>query len=84
MVIPEFILRKLFVKGSLKKGDVGFSFCINNTFAPATLLSVGLDVDGTAIGKDKLAMGRKTVNSGLRIQLRRIIPCLFQSALFIP
>ena len=57
MVIPEFILRKLFVKGSLKKEDVGFSFCINNTFAPATLLSVGLDVDGTAIGKDKLYMG---------------------------
>lgn len=57
MVVPEFILRKLFVKGSLKKDGEGFSFCINNTFAPATLLSVGLDVDGTAIDKNKLAMG---------------------------
>jgi alpha-L-arabinofuranosidase len=57
MVIPEFILRKLFVKGSLKKEGVGFSFSISNTFAPATLLSVGLDVDGNAIDTSKLAMG---------------------------
>jgi alpha-L-arabinofuranosidase len=57
MVFPEFILRKLFVKGSLKKDGAGFSFSINNTFAPATLLSVGLDVDGAGIDKAMLFMG---------------------------
>ena len=57
MIIPEFVLRKLFVKGSLKKDGEGFSFCINNTFAPATLLSVGLDVDGKPVGIEHLSMG---------------------------
>jgi alpha-N-arabinofuranosidase len=37
MAIPEFVLRKLVVPGSLKKKDNGFSFIINNTFAPATI-----------------------------------------------
>ncbi len=57
MVVPEFILRKLFVKGSLKKEGAGFSFAINNTFAPATLSSVGLDVDGSGVDKNILFMG---------------------------
>ena len=37
MAIPEFVLRKLVVPGSLKKSGGGFSFVINNTFAPATI-----------------------------------------------
>ena len=37
MAIPEFVLRKLVVPGSLKKQGSGFCFIINNTFAPATI-----------------------------------------------
>ena len=34
--IPEFVLRKLFVPGSLKPVEGGFTFALNNTFAPVT------------------------------------------------
>ena len=37
MAIPEFVLCKLVVPGSLKKQGTGFSFILNNTFAPATI-----------------------------------------------
>jgi alpha-N-arabinofuranosidase len=37
MAIPEFVLRKLVVPGSIKKSGNGFSFIILNTFAPATI-----------------------------------------------
>ncbi len=37
MAIPEFVLRKLVVPGSLKKTGSGFSFILLNTFAPATI-----------------------------------------------
>jgi alpha-N-arabinofuranosidase len=65
VVIPEFILRKLFVKGSLKTQGESFSFAINNTFAPATLTSVGLDVDGLSVDKANLKMGPE--NGELRL-----------------
>jgi hypothetical protein len=34
MAIPEFILRKLYVQGSFQTSAGGFSFALNNTFAP--------------------------------------------------
>ncbi len=37
MSIPEFILRKLVLPGSLKRTPSGFSFVLHNTFAPATI-----------------------------------------------
>ena len=46
MKIPEFVLKKLYVSGSFKTTTSGFSFDIHNTFAPATVTGVGLDVDG--------------------------------------
>jgi alpha-L-arabinofuranosidase len=57
MMVPEFVLRKLFVKGSLKRNGEGFSFSINNSFAPATLLSFDLEVDGTLVVNNGLFMG---------------------------
>ena len=36
MPIPEFILRKLFVRDSLKTHADGFSFALLNTFAPGS------------------------------------------------
>jgi len=42
MAIPEFVLRKLVLPGSLKKSGTGFSFIIKNTFAPATITKFDL------------------------------------------
>ena len=43
--IPEFLLRKLYVPDSLKLFEGGFTFELNNTFAPVTLTGLGLNVD---------------------------------------
>ena len=44
--VPEFLLRKLVVPGSLKPAGQGFLFEINNTFVPVNLLSFSLRADG--------------------------------------
>jgi alpha-N-arabinofuranosidase len=49
MVIPEFILRKLYVQDSLQAGADGLSFALNNTFAPATVTGFRLEVDGQPV-----------------------------------
>ncbi|KAF0110766.1 MAG: alpha-N-arabinofuranosidase [Chloroflexi bacterium] len=49
MAIPEFVLRKLVVQGSLKKKGSGFSFILNNTFAPATIQRIELFVGDSKI-----------------------------------
>ena len=47
--IPPFVLKKLYVKGSLHAEDDGFVLDLKNTIAPATITAVtGLDVDGQA------------------------------------
>lgn len=47
--IPDFILRKLVVKDSLKVEADGFSFELLNTFAPASVTRFSLRVNGRAI-----------------------------------
>ncbi len=48
--IPPFVLKKLYVKGSLHAEDGGFALDIKNTIAPATIAAfTGLDVDGQAM-----------------------------------
>jgi alpha-N-arabinofuranosidase len=49
VAIPEFVLRKLFVQGSLQAHADGFSFALRNTFAPGTITGLGLEVDGKAV-----------------------------------
>lgn len=44
--IPEFVLRKLFVPGSLQMAPGGFTFQMNNTFAPVTILALSVGSDG--------------------------------------
>ena len=44
--IPEFILRKLYVKDSLKIEPDGFSFALMNSYAPAKVTAFELRVDG--------------------------------------
>ncbi|UCE10033.1 MAG: hydroxymethylglutaryl-CoA reductase [Candidatus Thorarchaeota archaeon] len=40
MQIPAFLLRKLYVKGSLENVDGGFQFRIKNSLAPATSIAM--------------------------------------------
>lgn len=48
--IPPFILKKLYVKGSLRAEGDGFALDLVNSIAPATILAcTGLDVDGQSI-----------------------------------
>ena len=56
MAIPEFILHKLFVQGSLQIPAKGFAFALNNTFAPATLTGMGLEVAGQPVPSDCLTL----------------------------
>ena len=48
-VIPEFILRRLFVKDSLKTNPDGFSFDIINRFAPGSITALELNVNGQPV-----------------------------------
>ena len=52
--VPEFLLRKLFVQDSLKMDENGFSFALNNTFAPATVTSFTLTVNGKVVPPEDL------------------------------
>ena len=45
--VPAFLLKKLYVKGSLKNTATGFELAIQNTLAPGTIAGlVPLNVDG--------------------------------------
>ena len=54
--VPEFILRKIYVPSSLENQANCFSFSLNNTFAPGTLIGFGLDVDRSPIPPDYLTL----------------------------
>jgi len=45
--VPVFLLKKLYVKGSLKNTATGFELSIQNTLAPGTIMGLApLKVDG--------------------------------------
>ena len=47
--VPAFMLKKLYLKGSLKNTERGFQFQIRNTLAPGTITAVEpVVVDGVA------------------------------------
>ncbi len=54
--IPEFILRNMFVKGSLSLMEDGFSFDLKDTYAPATVQDFHLEVEGEAIPPQDLTL----------------------------
>ncbi|MBU0703303.1 MAG: hypothetical protein KKC18_05495, partial [Chloroflexi bacterium] len=48
--IPPFVLKKLYVRGSLRAEENGFALDIENSIAPATIVAfTGLDLDGQAV-----------------------------------
>ncbi len=54
MAIPEFVLRKLVVPGSLKRRGNGFAFVLKNTFAPATITKFELLNNNVPIPADTI------------------------------
>ncbi len=56
MSIPEFVLRKLILPGSLKRTPSGFKFIIHNTFAPATITKFLLTINGASIDPSQITM----------------------------
>lgn len=56
-VIPPTVLRKLYVKDSLRLEDNGFAFDLKNLIAPATITDVnGLDVDGETVDDSRVTI----------------------------
>ncbi len=54
-IVPSFLLKKLYVKGSFKNTPTGFELSLRNTLAPGTLIEFGpLQIDGRTIPLDKL------------------------------
>jgi hydroxymethylglutaryl-CoA reductase (NADPH) len=50
MAVPSFLLKKLYVKGSLKNTGSGFEFALKNNLAPGSLIGLGpLTLDGNSI-----------------------------------
>ena len=54
-MIPAFLLKKLYVKGSFKNTSTGFQLALRNTLASGTLIGVGvIQIDGHEIPHDKI------------------------------
>ncbi len=55
--IPPFVLKKLYVKGSLRTEEDGFALDLKNSIAPGTIAAfAGLDVDGQAIDSAQVTL----------------------------
>jgi len=63
MSIPEFVLRKLVLPGSLKRTPSGFSFILYNTFAPATITRFQLFNDGSEIPLSQITITEENKSS---------------------
>ena len=65
MSVPAFLLKKLYVKGSLKNTEQGFELALKNTLAPGTLIGVGpLTIDEASYPPEAITM--KTAQSQWR------------------
>ncbi len=54
MPIPEFLIRRLYVEGSYKRDNDGFSFSLENPFIEAHILSLALISEGKSIQPEKI------------------------------
>ena len=54
--IPPFMLKQLYVKGSLRNIAGGFTLTLRNNLASATLVGIGLAVDDTQVDPAALAV----------------------------
>ncbi len=62
MQIPVFLLRKLYIKGSLENVDDGFSFKLKNSLAPGTTIDFApIKVNGTEYALDSTTIRSEDV-----------------------
>ncbi len=55
MMIPTFLLKKLYVKGSFKNTPTGFQLALQNTLANGTLIGVGaIRIDAREISPEQI------------------------------
>lgn len=55
--VPSFLLKKLYLKGSLKNTERGFEFRIKNILAPGTIVGLAsLRVDGREVPLDRITV----------------------------
>jgi hypothetical protein len=65
--LPAFVLKKLYVKGSLQNIEGGFSLNISNTLAPGTITGFApLQIDGQVypLEKTSLQAGEESLPAG--------------------
>ena len=76
--IPPFVLKKLYVKGSLHAEDDGFALDLKNTIAPATIAAfTGLDVDGQALDLAQVTLVPPSGNPQMMSDISTQTPLLF-------
>jgi hydroxymethylglutaryl-CoA reductase (NADPH) len=69
-MIPTFLLKKLYVKGSFENTPRGFRLALRNTLAPGTLTGVGaIQIDGHAVPHEKILI---TVNDAAPVRASEI------------
>jgi alpha-N-arabinofuranosidase len=56
MAIPEFLLRKLYVRNSFEITENGFSFQLRNSMAPVTVTALDLTVDGKPVPAGQISL----------------------------
>lgn len=57
--IPTYLLRNLYLKGSLRNIEGGFEFAMRNNLYPGTLTAlVKLEVDGEEVSPDRVLVGK--------------------------
>lgn len=78
MRIPSFVLRKLYVRGSLRRDDGGVAFTLRNTLATATLTELRrLRIDGRDVppGDVRVAVAGREVDAGaVRLDAPLVFP----------
>jgi beta-fructofuranosidase len=67
--VPEILLRKLYVQGSLTQGEDGFAFLLKNTLLAVTITHIGINVDGVENAADDLSL---QLDTGEKVQVSRI------------
>ena len=78
-VVPSFLLKKLYVKGSFKNTSNGFELALKNTLAPGTIIGLSpLAIDGrdVPLANILIAVGESTPvrASGISLDQPRAFP----------
>jgi hydroxymethylglutaryl-CoA reductase (NADPH) len=83
VAVPSFLLRKLYVKGSLKATEDGFQFALRNNLAPGSIIGLApLTIDDTSYPPEAITIkgpagewrgdeinSRNPLNFGLNVQV---------------